>query len=99
MINALMESMRAAANNDQEFNKAGMPAIAKLKLLTSVKVELSKYLFLLKKRTLWFPQILEANVLECVKFWLEPLGDGSLPSLDIQKAMFDTLTQVFHHFY
>jgi len=29
-----------------------------------------------------------------MKAWLEPLPDGSLPSLDIQRAMFDMLDRV-----
>lgn len=85
-INTLMESMRTAAFNDQEFNRNKEPAIAKLKLLPSLMIHLSK--------TLWFSQFLDAGILECIKFWLEPLSDGSLPSLDIQKAMVETLEQM-----
>jgi len=29
-----------------------------------------------------------------MKAWLEPLPDGSLPSLDIQRAMFNMLDRV-----
>lgn len=68
--------MRQAAQSDQELNKVGSPSIAKLKLLPSLMPHLSK--------PHWFVPMLEANVLECIKYWLEPLGDGSLPSLDIQ---------------
>jgi hypothetical protein len=42
VINALSESMRNAAYNDQEFNRNGQPAIAKLKLLPSTMVHLQK---------------------------------------------------------
>lgn len=42
VIEALLTSMRDAAYNDQELNKNGQPAIAKLKLLQSTMVQLSK---------------------------------------------------------
>ncbi|KAI8892489.1 hypothetical protein BC833DRAFT_611538 [Globomyces pollinis-pini] len=86
IIEALINAMREAAFTDQEFNKNGQPAIAKLKLLPSAMIQLSK--------THWFPQFLELNVLECIKFWLEPLADGSLPSLDIQNAMMTTVSKM-----
>ncbi len=86
VINALVESMRSAALNDQELNRQGVPAIAKLKLLPSAMIHLNK--------THWYPQFLDANILECIKFWLEPLGDGSLPSLDIQQNMMNVLVKV-----
>ncbi|KAJ3252127.1 Transcription factor iws1 [Boothiomyces macroporosus] len=83
VIEALLTSMRDAAYNDQELNKNGQPAIAKLKLLQSTMVQLSK--------VHWFQALLDQNVLECIKFWLEPLTDGSLPSLDIQLNMMNLL--------
>ena len=64
----------------------GAPAIAKLKLLPSAMEHLSK--------TSWFPQFLDANILECVKFWLEPLSDGSLPSLNIQQQLLGVIEKV-----
>jgi transcription factor SPN1 len=83
MIQQISTQMRDAAYHDQEFNKQGQPAIAKLKLLPSVMVHLSK--------VHWHQQLLEQNILECVKFWLEPLSDGSLPSLDIQQQLLDVM--------
>ena len=84
-IAALMESMQKAAFSDQEFNRNKLPAIAKLKLLPSVMQHLLK--------PHWFGALLDANILESIKFWLEPLADGSLPSLDIQKGMFQALSE------
>ena len=84
-ISNLMESMQQAANNDLAFNKNNQPAIAKLKLLPSVMEHLLK--------PHWFGALLDANILECIKFWLEPLADGSLPSLDIQKQMYKALEE------
>ncbi|KAJ3268773.1 Transcription factor iws1 [Terramyces sp. JEL0728] len=86
IIDALLTSMRDAAYNDQELNKNGQPAIAKLKLLQSTMIQLSK--------AHWFQALLDQNVLECIKFWLEPLTDGSLPSLDIQLNMMNLLKKM-----
>jgi transcription factor SPN1 len=86
VISALCNQMREAAFQDQEFNKQEQPAIAKLKLLPSVMIHLNK--------PHWHAQLLDQNVLECVKFWLEPLSDGSLPSLDIQKQLLTIVKQM-----
>ncbi|OUM58504.1 hypothetical protein PIROE2DRAFT_47923, partial [Piromyces sp. E2] len=37
---------------------------------------------------------LQNDILKGMKAWLEPLPDGSLPSLDIQRAMFDMLDKM-----
>lgn len=37
-------------------------------------------------------QFLDNHLLEGIKAWLEPLPDGSLPSLDIQKVLIKALT-------
>lgn len=50
---------------------------------------------MIKIRVHWFQALLDQNVLECIKFWLEPLTDGSLPSLDIQLNMMNLLKKVF----
>ncbi|KAH6576088.1 hypothetical protein BASA50_000426 [Batrachochytrium salamandrivorans] len=86
IMDSMLNKMRDAALNDQEFNKNKQPAIAKLKLLPSVLELLS--------RITWFSQFLENNILEGIKLWLEPLTDGSLPSLDIQKGMMDALSKM-----
>jgi transcription factor SPN1 len=61
--------------------------MAKLKLLPSVMLHLNK--------SNWHAQFLDANILDCMRFWLEPLGDGSLPSLDIQQSLLSVLEKVF----
>jgi transcription factor SPN1 len=38
---------------------------------------------------------LDNNLLEAVRMWLEPLPDRSLPSLNIQKAMFPLLERMY----
>ncbi|KAI8926194.1 hypothetical protein BC831DRAFT_457339 [Entophlyctis helioformis] len=86
MMVALLAKMTEAAKNDIDFNKNKQPAIAKLKLLPSVMGLLS--------RVTWYSQFLENNILEGIKLWLEPLADGSLPSLDIQRNMMETLQKM-----
>ena len=36
----------------------------------------------------------ESNILEAVRFFLEPLSDGSLPAYDIQKELFASLAKL-----
>jgi hypothetical protein len=65
------------------------------------KCECSEYtrfiltlLFFFPFRTNLHEQFLENQILEAIKLWLEPLPDGSLPSLDIQNDMLDILAKV-----
>lgn len=46
-------------------------------------------------RTGYQQAILDNNLLEAVRMWLEPLPDKSLPSLNIQKAMFPLLDRMY----
>lgn len=60
IIGKLTDTMREAAAKDRELNKAGNPAIAKLKLLPRVMLEISK--------PHWQSQLLEGGVLECIRY-------------------------------
>ncbi|KNC99310.1 uncharacterized protein SPPG_05560 [Spizellomyces punctatus DAOM BR117] len=82
----LLTDMKRAAQQDGELNKSNHPAIEKLKMLPRV-------MNLLQREQL-YEQFLENNVLEGMKLWLEPLPDASLPSLDIQRNIFETLTRM-----
>ncbi|KAI9805803.1 MAG: hypothetical protein M1825_000417 [Sarcosagium campestre] len=89
---ALIENMRQrmvnAAQSDNESRTAGHAAMEKLKLLPEV-------LALLNRNTL--AQALvdpEANLIEAVRFFLEPLSDGSLPAYNIQRDLFIALTKL-----
>ncbi|KDQ14846.1 hypothetical protein BOTBODRAFT_65819 [Botryobasidium botryosum FD-172 SS1] len=83
----LKHAMKNAHLEDQEANEAGLPATAKLKLLPRVMA-------VLQKQSL-AQSIMDQNLLECVKSWLEPLPDKSLPALNIQKALFEVLSKMF----
>lgn len=103
----LRDRMKDAAYNDITANEDKRPAISKLKMLNIVTTALSKLvitqycrnnvytlLMLFVDRNNLHEQFLENQILEAVKLWLEPLPDGSLPSLDIQSEMLDILNKV-----
>lgn len=89
MADAEIEDMRrrmaSAAEADNEGRKLGEPARHKLKLLPEVVALLNKNTY---KDSIVDPEI---NLLEAVRFFLEPLSDGSLPAYDIQKELFAAL--------
>ncbi|KAG7089451.1 hypothetical protein E1B28_011136 [Marasmius oreades] len=89
----LRESMNAAVDEDarvrQEWIQNGgekAPAMAKLKMLAEV-VEV------LRKSSL-AQSIIDNNLLDAVKRWLEPLPDRSLPALNIQRELFALLRKM-----
>jgi transcription factor SPN1 len=87
MMVQMSEKMKKSAEMDNEFNRNRQPAIAKIKLLPSILEQLNKAHL--------FEQFLDNNILEGIRLWLEPLqGDGSLPSLDIQRAMIKVLSEM-----
>ena len=82
-VSALRAEMLAAADEDEEANRFRQPATAKLRLLPRVVSTLQK--------THLQQAIMDNNLLEGVKRWLEPLPDRSLPALNIQKELFGVL--------
>lgn len=46
------------------------------------------------QRSPLYDSILENNLLDSVRMWLEPLPDRSLPALDIQRVLFKALVQL-----
>lgn len=61
-------------------------AIQKVKLLPKVESILSKANLA--------DTILDNNLLQSVRIWLEPLPDGSLPSFEIQKSLFAAISEL-----
>ena len=61
-------------------------AIQKVKLLPKVESTLSKANLA--------DTILDNNLLQSVRIWLEPLPDGSLPSFEIQKSLFSAINSL-----
>lgn len=80
---ALREEMRNAFYADCDSIKNGEPATRKLQLLPEVAGVLGK-------RNL-ADSILDNNLLEVVRLWLEPLPDASLPAYEVQKELFAAL--------
>ncbi|KAF1990080.1 hypothetical protein K402DRAFT_401552 [Aulographum hederae CBS 113979] len=84
-IEDLRKRMTAAAAADADARGHGLPATQKLQLLPEVTALLN--------RTNLHHNIVdpEINLLEAVRFFLEPLTDGSLPAYQIQREMFSAL--------
>ncbi|GAK66091.1 transcription factor iws1 [Moesziomyces antarcticus] len=85
-VAALRREMVNAADDDEEANKLKKPATNKLKLLPKVVATLQKNHLQ--------QSILDNNLLEGVKRWLEPLPDKSLPALNIQHQFFQILERM-----
>lgn len=82
-IDYLKDQMIKAANMDVEKNSTGQIATEKLKLLREVTDILSRADLAIS--------ILDNNLLEAVRLWLEPLPDASMPAYQIQKELIHAL--------
>ncbi|KAK9235126.1 hypothetical protein V1525DRAFT_348942 [Lipomyces kononenkoae] len=80
------ERMRQAAIKDAEAIKDGIPATHKLQMLPEVRDVLQKHSL--------YDSILDNNLLESVRLWLEPLPDASLPAYSIQRELFAALEEL-----
>ncbi|KAF8704596.1 TFIIS helical bundle-like domain, partial [Rhizoctonia solani] len=85
-VNRLRQAMHAAADRDIEANANKQPAVSKLKMLSEVMDTLQKSSLV--------QSVLDNNLLEGVRRWLEPLPDKSLPALSIQNAFFEILPKL-----
>jgi transcription factor SPN1 len=84
----LRRLMLQAAQKDIDLNENKEPATEKLKLLPFVLETLERKNF--------HEKLLENYILEPIKIWLEPLADGSLPSINIRKSLLEALEKVVH---
>lgn len=80
--------MEKACVADNEAREKNQPAVHKLKLLPQVTALLN--------RTAIQDSVLdpETNFLQSVKYFLEPLNDGSLPAYNIQRDIFTALAKL-----
>ncbi|KAL7663445.1 TFIIS N-terminal domain-containing protein [[Candida] zeylanoides] len=85
-IDDLKDRMIKAANLDVEKNSQGQIATEKLKMLSEVSAVLAKADLAIS--------ILDNNLLEAVRLWLEPLPDASMPAYQIQKELITALTSL-----
>jgi transcription factor SPN1 len=86
VVRRLGLAMKSAADEDQLANASRQPATAKLRMLPEVMQVL--------QRTQLSQAIIDGNLLELVKIWLEPLPDKSLPALNIQHSFFEVLPKM-----
>ncbi|TDZ75025.1 Transcription factor IWS1 [Colletotrichum trifolii] len=87
-IAGLKVAMERACEADNTAREAGQPAVHKLKLLPQVKD------FLNRNNVQDAVLDPEMNFLQHVKFFLEPLNDGSLPAYNIQQEIFQALIRL-----
>jgi transcription factor SPN1 len=87
-IAALKIRMEQACEADNNARVNGQPAIHKLKMLPEVVA-------LLNRNTVQHSIVdPDTNFLQSVKFFLEPLNDGSLPAYNIQRDLFAALVRL-----
>jgi hypothetical protein len=80
--------MEKACEADNNARESGEPAIHKLRMLPEVVA-------LLNRNTVQHSIVdPDTNFLQAVKFFLEPLNDGSLPAYNIQRDLFAALTRL-----
>ena len=87
-IAALKIRMEQACEADNAARESGKPALQKLKMLPEVVSLLSRNTV---QHSIVDP---DTNFLQSVKYFLEPLGDGSLPAYNIQRDLFTALTKL-----
>lgn len=80
--------MADAAQADTLAREKGQPAMEKLRMLPQVVALLNRNTL---QSALVDPDI---NLLESVRFFLEPLNDGSLPAYNIQRDLFTCLAKL-----
>jgi transcription factor SPN1 len=80
--------MERACEADNNAREAGLPAIHKLKLLPQVVSMLGRNT---AQDSVLDP---ETQFLKAVRYFLEPLNDGSLPAYNIQRDIFENLTRL-----
>ena len=80
--------MEQACEADNSAREKGQPAVHKLKLLPEVTALLSRNTV---QHSIVDP---DTNFLQSVRFFLEPLNDGSLPAYNIQRDLFSALTRL-----
>jgi hypothetical protein len=80
--------MEQACQADNTARERGQPAVHKLKMLPEVVALLNRNTV---RHSIVDP---DTNFLLSVKFFLEPLNDGSLPAYNIQRDLFNALAQL-----
>jgi transcription factor SPN1 len=87
-INDIRGRMIKAAEADAAAHDQGQPAFHKIKMLPEVTAILNRNTHM---QSLTDPDI---NLLEAVRFFLEPLNDGALPAYNIQRDLFASISKL-----
>ena len=87
-INDIRGRMIKAAEADATAHEHGQPAFHKIKMLPEVTAILNRNTHM---QALTDPEI---NLLEAVRFFLEPLDDGALPAYNIQRDLFAAIAKL-----
>jgi transcription factor SPN1 len=85
-VEAFLGKMDLAVDQDAEANQQGRPAIHKLVMLKEVE-EVLENIHL-------HEDLLEAGLLNILKQWLEPLGDGSIPNVNVRTTLLRLLKKL-----
>lgn len=85
-IDYLKQKMIQAASIDEEKSEKGLIATEKLKLLDEVVSVMSQADLAIS--------ILDNNLLDAVRLWLEPLPNASMPAYQIQKQLIQSLVDL-----
>lgn len=80
--------MEQACIDDNDARSKGQPAISKLRLLPEVLAVMNRQSI---RHNIVDP---DTNFLQYLKFFLEPLSDGSLPAYNIQRDLFQALERL-----
>lgn len=82
----LVARMQRAVHDDNESISNGQPALKKLQLLPTVLATINQ------QHMLEF--LLDNRLLEAIRMWLEPLPNGTLPSVDLRLSLLQALLDI-----
>ena len=101
MVDGLIRDMRAAAATDRADRKAGKPAVAKLKLMNTVRLTVantSLQEMLLEGTAIGASADYSAannpTILSVFREWLRPLPGSDLPPLDLRAGIYDLIAKL-----
>ncbi|KAH6822652.1 hypothetical protein C2S53_017198 [Perilla frutescens var. hirtella] len=86
LVESVLAELHVAVEEDAELNRQEKPAITKLR-------NLSLLTDIIPRKHLQ-QEFLDRGVLDALREWLEPLPDGSIPSIDVRATVFKCLNDL-----